>query len=86
MHVVTEGSLEERSLEMRVTEDGRKFTKSDIPVFTKDPKPDGSFTHGMVPNRSCTENLNARGCAPCTPAEGAGAGAGKRGQGKTRLQ
>jgi hypothetical protein len=50
VEVVTKGRLSDRALEMRVTKDGRKFSKTDIPVFTKNK--DGK--QGMVPNRSCT--------------------------------
>ena len=47
---VTKGSLMDRALEMRVTSDGRKFSKTDIPVFTRN----HNGEKGMVPNRSCT--------------------------------
>lgn len=47
---VTKGRLSDRSLEMRVTKDGRKFSKTDIPFYTL--SKDGS--KGMIPYRSCT--------------------------------
>ena len=53
---VTAGNLEKTALKMRVTKDGRKFSKTDIPVFTKND--DGGF--GMVPSRSCTVDYKIR--------------------------
>jgi hypothetical protein len=50
VYVVTKGSLMVKALEMHVTKDGRKFSKSDIPVFTRN----ANGEKGMVPNRSCT--------------------------------
>jgi hypothetical protein len=47
---VTRGRLSDRSLEMRVTKDGRKFSKTDIPFYTLGA--DGS--QGIIPFRSCT--------------------------------
>jgi hypothetical protein len=47
---VTKGSLSEQSLKMKYTKDGRAFSKTNIPFFTK--SVDGEF--GMIPFRSCT--------------------------------
>jgi hypothetical protein len=54
---VSKGNLGERVLEMRVTKDGRKFSKTDIPIFTLNNET-GKF--GMVPNRSCTADYKIR--------------------------
>ena len=53
---VSQGDLEAEALTMRVTKDGRKFSKTDIPLFTKNA--DGS--KGMIPNRSCTRDYKIR--------------------------
>lgn len=53
---VTEGKLSERALTMRVTKDGRKFSSSDIPLFTKNP--DGS--QGKITNRACTYDFKIK--------------------------
>jgi len=50
VHRVSKGPLAERVLEMRTTADGRKFSKSDIPLFTLN----ANGEKGMIPNRSCT--------------------------------
>lgn len=50
VEVVTKGRLSDRALEMRVTADGRKFSKSDVPVYTRNE----NGQQGMVTNRSCT--------------------------------
>jgi hypothetical protein len=47
---VTKGNLAAKALDMRVTKDGRKFSKTDIPVFTRN----HNGEKGMIPNRSCT--------------------------------
>lgn len=49
---VSRGDLEAEALKMRVTKDGRKFSKSAIPLFTQNA--DGSV--GKIPNRSCTSD------------------------------
>lgn len=51
VHRVTWRNLEEQVLEMRVTDDGRKFSKADIPLFTLNSRT-GSIS--AVPNRKCT--------------------------------
>lgn len=56
VHRVTRGSLTERALEMRVTSDGRRFSKTDIPVFTKSAT--GSI--GRVMQRSCTYDFKIK--------------------------
>ena len=56
VHRVTAGKLSEKALTMRVTKDGRRFSSSDIPVFTLGN--DGSL--GKIPNRSCTADFKIR--------------------------
>lgn len=56
IHRVTAGSLTVRALEMRVTADGRRFSKTDIPVFARGA--DGSI--GKVMNRSCTADFKIK--------------------------
>lgn len=58
---VTKGSLSEKSLEMRTTADGRKFSKTNIPFFTLNA--DGSF--GMIPHRSCTADFKIQPILKC---------------------
>ena len=53
---VTRGKLSDRSLEMRVTKDGRRFSKTDIPLYTLSKK--GS--EGMIPFRSCTADFKIK--------------------------
>jgi 3'-phosphoadenosine 5'-phosphosulfate sulfotransferase (PAPS reductase)/FAD synthetase len=53
---VTAGSLRARSLDMRHTADGRKFSKTDIPFFTLGP--DGS--RGKIQFRTCTKDFKIR--------------------------
>lgn len=53
---VSKGDLEAEALKMRVTKDGRKFSSSDIPLFTLNS--DGSV--GKIPNRSCTVDFKIR--------------------------
>ena len=50
VHRVTRGRLSERALLLRTTADGRKFSTTGIPIFTRNA--DGG--HGKVTNRSCT--------------------------------
>lgn len=50
VHRVTRGRLSERALTMKVTKDGRRFSQTSIPVFTRNN--DGSA--GMVTHRNCT--------------------------------
>lgn len=47
---VTKGSLRDDTLRIHVGEDGRRWSKTIVPVFTLNP--DG--THGKLPYRSCT--------------------------------
>ena len=56
VHRVSKGSLTEAALTMRTTKDGRKFSKTDIPLFTKNA--DGTL--GKVTNRSCTADYKIR--------------------------
>jgi hypothetical protein len=50
---VSKGSLSESTLKMRTTDDGRKFSRTNIPFFTLNA--DGGF--GMIPHRSCTSDF-----------------------------
>lgn len=56
VHRVSAGSLRLEALTMRMTKDGRLFSKSDVPFFTKNH--DGS--KGMIPHRSCTYDFKIR--------------------------
>jgi hypothetical protein len=51
VHRVTWRNLQEQVLEMRVTGDGRKFSKADIPLFTLNTE---TGQKSAVPNRKCT--------------------------------
>jgi len=53
---VTAGSLSESALAMKTTEDGRKFSKTNIPFFTLNN--DGGF--GMIPFRGCTADFKIK--------------------------
>lgn len=53
VHVVTRGKLSDRSLTMRITADGRRFSSTDIPFFTRNA--DGSL--GKITNRGCTRDF-----------------------------
>jgi hypothetical protein len=50
VHRVSNGNLTDAVLEMRITKDGRKFSKTDLPLFTLNQ--DGS--QGKIMNRICT--------------------------------
>lgn len=50
---VSNGSLEDKALEMHTTKDGRRFSKCDIPIFTLN----ANGEKGMVPNRKCTSDF-----------------------------
>jgi hypothetical protein len=53
VHRVTRGKLSERTLTIKTTADGRKFSSTDVPFFTLNH--DGS--QGKVTNRSCTRDF-----------------------------
>lgn len=53
VHRVTAGSLSKKSLIMRTTKDGRKFTTTNIPFFTRNA--DGSV--GKIRLRGCTRDF-----------------------------
>jgi hypothetical protein len=53
---VTKGKLSDSVLKMRVTSDGRKFSRTNIPFFTLNA--DGS--KGMIPHRSCTADYKIK--------------------------
>jgi ribosomal protein L44E len=53
---VTGGRLSERALMMRVTKDGRRYSNTDIPFFTK--AADGS--QGKITHRACTYDYKIR--------------------------
>lgn len=52
VHRVTKGRLSDSALKMRVTKDGRKFSRTNIPFYTL--SQDGS--KGIIPHRSCTSD------------------------------
>lgn len=53
VHIVTKGRLAENTLKIRVTKDGRKFSSTDIPFFTRNV--DGG--EGKIFNRGCTRDF-----------------------------
>lgn len=53
VHVVTRGRLSAKAIEMNRTKDGRLFSKTDIPFFTRND--DGS--QGKITNRGCTRDF-----------------------------
>lgn len=53
VHRVTKGKLSESSLKMKSTKDGRLYSKTDIPFFTKNA--DGS--QGKIVQRGCTRDF-----------------------------
>lgn len=53
---VTKGSLEKEALTMRITKDGRKSSRSDIPFFTL--SSDNQI--GKIVNRSCTRDFKLK--------------------------
>lgn len=53
VHKVTAGSLSEKSLIMRRTKDGRLFTTTNIPFFTKS----ANGTMGKIRMRGCTRDF-----------------------------
>ena len=56
VYIVTAGSLSKESLKMRVTKDGRKFSRTNIPFFTKSAK--GKL--GKIVFRSCTADFKIK--------------------------
>ena len=55
VHIVTKGRLSDEAIKMRTTEDGRKYSKTDIPFYTLDGTKEGEKpSHGKIRNRSCT--------------------------------
>jgi len=57
VHRVSKGSLKDEVLKMRVTKDGRKFSRTDIPIYTLNEK---TGSEGAVPNRSCTRDYKIK--------------------------
>lgn len=53
---VTAGRLSDEALTMRVTKDGRKFSRTDVPFFTRNV--DGS--QGKITSRACTYDYKIR--------------------------
>lgn len=53
---VTKGKLSEAALQMRVGKDGRNYSRTNIPFFTRNA--DGS--QGMIPHRSCTADYKIK--------------------------
>ncbi|NDC57033.1 MAG: hypothetical protein EBZ69_09580 [Alphaproteobacteria bacterium] len=56
VHTVTAGKLSEQALKMRVTKDGRRFSKTNIPFFTKS----ANGKKGRVVFRSCTSDFKIK--------------------------
>ena len=56
VHIVTNGSLSKEALNMRVTKDGRKFSRTNIPFFTRS----ASGKLGKIVFRSCTSNFKIK--------------------------
>lgn len=56
VHIVTRGRLSENTLKMRTTKDGRSFSTTDIPFFTRND--DGS--QGKITNRKCTVDFKLK--------------------------
>ena len=56
VHIVSKGSLTQASLKQRVTSDGRKYSQTNIPFFTRNL--DGSL--GKIPHRSCTADYKIK--------------------------
>jgi len=56
VHRVSKGKLSDRALDMRITKDGRKFSKVDVPFYTL--SANGSC--GIVAHRSCTAEFKIR--------------------------
>lgn len=56
VHRVTKGRLSEEAVRMRTTKDGRKFSRTDIPIFTKS----AEGVLGKVPFRSCTADYKIK--------------------------
>lgn len=50
---VTQGKLSERSLKIKITKDGRRYSSTDIPFFTLSAK----NQIGRISNRSCTRDF-----------------------------
>lgn len=56
VHRVTAGKLSDRSLKMKVTKDGRRYSSTDIPFFTLD----SIGRIGKITNRSCTRDFKLK--------------------------
>jgi hypothetical protein len=56
VHIVTAGNLSQNALKMRVTKDGRKYSKTNIPFFTKS----ASGKVGKIVFRSCTSDFKIK--------------------------
>jgi hypothetical protein len=52
VHRVTHGSLEASALDMKVTADGRRYSRVDVPFFTRS----DAGVIGKIPHRSCTRD------------------------------
>jgi hypothetical protein len=57
VHRVTAGSLTAKALEMKRTKDGRLYSKTDIPFFTRNNE---TGEQGMVSHRSCTADFKIK--------------------------
>jgi len=56
VYTVSKGSLTEASLKQRTTKDGRKYSHTNIPFFTRNV--DGTL--GKIPHRSCTSDFKIK--------------------------
>lgn len=57
VHRVTFRSLQQEVLTMRTTEDGRLYSRSDVPIYTLNVE---TGQKGAIPNRSCTRDYKIR--------------------------
>lgn len=56
-HVVTKGKLSDAALKIRVSKKGQRYSKTDIPFFTRDPK---TGALGRISSRACTRDYKLR--------------------------
>lgn len=61
VHRVTAGKLSDEALRMRVTKDGRKFSRTTIPFFTLS----ATGEEGRIVNRSCTADFKIKPIMKC---------------------
>lgn len=56
LHRVTAGSLADAATDMKMTKDGRKFSRTAIPVFTRN----ANGKQGKIPYRACTADFKIK--------------------------